>query len=170
MDTQEPDSPLKEHAITPLREALADLAARDADEGASEMVERRLLLQVRRMRRARQWRRVSLATAAAIAFVAVVWRTAPVTSPRQASIPVPAVAPASATPDDFLPLPYANVPVSRGQIVRMPVAREALVSFGLDPGGPDASAVVLADVLIGEDGLARGVRFIDISTQEQRWP
>lgn len=61
----------------------------------------------------------------------------------------------------FMPLPYSGVPLTDGHIVRMEVPRSSLVSFGLMP--PDSldslsSGTVLADVLVGDDGLARAVR------------
>jgi hypothetical protein len=63
----------------------------------------------------------------------------------------------------FLPLVYSNVPFTNAQLVRMQVSRKALASFGLttiDTRVDETSATVLADVLIGEDGLARAVRFV----------
>jgi hypothetical protein len=91
--------------------------------------------------------------------------------------PVPASAPATSPSASqpraevttaFLPLAYSEVPVAGAQIVRMSVPRSALASFGLAPAesvstpDPDAaaSATVLADVLVGDDGLARAVRFV----------
>ena len=57
-------------------------------------------------------------------------------------------------------------------LVRLEVPRAALASFGLTPpdapdgGSPAAAAgTVQADVLVGEDGVARAVRFI---VQERR--
>ena len=64
----------------------------------------------------------------------------------------------------FFPLAYSNLPVSNAQLVRVRVPRSALVSFGLTPldipaaGGDQAT--VPADVLVGEDGVARAVRFV----------
>src|SRR5262249_55884713 len=63
----------------------------------------------------------------------------------------------------FLPLTYGTVPVAGGQIIRLEVSRDAFVSFGITPVSstdPAASATVLADVLVGDDGLARAVRFV----------
>jgi hypothetical protein len=65
---------------------------------------------------------------------------------------------------DFVPLGYNRIPAaSATQIVRLEVPRKALASFGLLPmdstASPD-SETVLADVIIGDDGLARAVRFV----------
>jgi hypothetical protein len=62
-----------------------------------------------------------------------------------------------------MPLAYSGVPMTEGHVVRMEVPRASLVSFGLVPAdGIDsaASAKVLADVIVGDDGLARAVRFV----------
>ena len=63
----------------------------------------------------------------------------------------------------YLPLAYSGVPMNDGHVVRMEVPRASLVSFGLVPAdGIDsaASGKVLADVIVGDDGLARAVRFV----------
>jgi hypothetical protein len=47
--------------------------------------------------------------------------------------------------------------------VRLEVSRKALASFGLlsmDSTGATDAETVLADVIIGDDGLARAVRFV----------
>jgi hypothetical protein len=54
----------------------------------------------------------------------------------------------------------------------MQVPRTALMSFGVPQFGPpeDRSPTVLADVLVGGDGLARAVRFVHLigtSAQQQ---
>jgi hypothetical protein len=63
----------------------------------------------------------------------------------------------------FLPLSYSGVPLMNAELVRIEVPRAALVSFGLAPVeslDASSSGTVLADVLVGEDGLARAVRFV----------
>jgi hypothetical protein len=67
----------------------------------------------------------------------------------------------------FLPLPYSGVPMSDGQIVRIEVPRAALARFGLlpvDSVSTEITGTVLADVIVGEDGLARAVRFVRAPT------
>ena len=62
---------------------------------------------------------------------------------------------------EFLPLPYYHVPMNTGSTVRIKVPATALVSFGLAPSDfREGDGTVLADVLVGEDGLARAVRFV----------
>jgi hypothetical protein len=67
----------------------------------------------------------------------------------------------------FMPLVYSALPYTDAQIVRFEVPRNALNAFGLAPADVPADVMpaasgntVLADVLVGEDGLARAVRFV----------
>ena len=63
----------------------------------------------------------------------------------------------------FVPLGYNRIPAGPTHIVRLEVPRTALASFGLlsmDATGSPESETVLADVIIGDDGLARAVRFV----------
>ena len=66
------------------------------------------------------------------------------------------------TADEFFPLAYSTVPITHARVVRIEVPRTAPELFGIDP----ASLVnaphntVVADVVVGEDGLARAVRFV----------
>jgi hypothetical protein len=64
---------------------------------------------------------------------------------------------------EFFPLKYSNVPSRGGYVVRMQVPRGALASFGVAPIADDtASQHILADVVVGDDGLARAVRFVRV--------
>jgi hypothetical protein len=63
----------------------------------------------------------------------------------------------------FVPLVYSSSPFVGGQIVRLEVPRAAVERFGL--AGVHAveesrPGTVLADVFVGDDGLARAVRFV----------
>lgn len=120
------------------------------------------LLGIARHRRRR--RQAMLATAAVlIGFVFLVtWSMrgpVPSTTTQAAFI----VATPEETVTDFLPLIYSNVPMAEGQLVRVELPRSALASFGLEltePVGDVPAMPVLADVVVGEDGLARAVRFV----------
>ena len=63
---------------------------------------------------------------------------------------------------DFLPLvDGSNLdPLESGQVVRVKLPRSALMSFGLPMNMERAHEPVKADVLLGEDGVARAVRFV----------
>jgi hypothetical protein len=63
---------------------------------------------------------------------------------------------------DYLPLTYlveTAVPES-GLVVRVQIPRLALVSLGVPINVERAGELVQADVVIGDDGLARAIRFI----------
>jgi hypothetical protein len=114
------------------------------------------------------------AASVTVVAAALVWQARATHSP--ASMPTPGAAtPIDAslahaggagasvdTIDAFYPLRYSAVPIVNGRIVRIEVPRSAPAAFGLDPvefAGVRHGAVV-ADVLVGEDGLARAVRFV----------
>jgi len=63
---------------------------------------------------------------------------------------------------DFLPLTFtADAPaLESGHVVRVKIPRSALVSFGLPMNLERAGELVKADVVIGDDGLARAIRFV----------
>jgi hypothetical protein len=74
---------------------------------------------------------------------------------------------------DFLPLLYSSVPASHVQMVRLAVPRAALASFGLMPlESLDRASTdtVMADVLVGDDGLARAVRFVRPAADQEHMP
>jgi hypothetical protein len=152
-----------------LRRALDAVAQSERAQGASAAVEGRLLAAVRAQGLARQRRRHIAWLAAAAAIVVLVtaarWRMSSNTG-DQAAVPTqPTVAAAVDVPAGFLPLRYAQVPTRGGQIVRMIVPATALASFGLEPASA-GSDVVTADVFVGDDGLARAVRFTAFSPKE----
>jgi hypothetical protein len=63
---------------------------------------------------------------------------------------------------EFLALPYAPRFTSEdsGQLVRVRLPRESMRSFGLPVNEDRIVNAVKADVLIGEDGIARAIRFV----------
>jgi hypothetical protein len=150
-------------------EALRAIAAEDASLAPSSAVEARLRREVRSIARARRRRGAvaALAAAAAVAIaVAAPWK-------RSADNAAPSPQPSTLAPRGgegataFFPLTYSSLPISNAQLVRVQVPRSALASFGLAPidvpaaAAPGtASATVSADVLVGEDGVARAVRFV----------
>jgi hypothetical protein len=150
------------HAVEPPKQSLsAALRAVREDErdwGASAAVEARLRLAVQaRGAERRRARRTFLAAAAvlAVAITAPLWRLAQIPPAQRASEPREEVTTA------FFPLVYGSAPDATGQIVRLEVPRTALTRFGLDPGmGTAGKPTVLADVIVGDDGLARAVRFV----------
>ncbi len=63
---------------------------------------------------------------------------------------------------DFMPLGYLNAATLQdgGQIVRVELPRSALVNFGLPVNMDRYNEKVKADVLLGVDGLAHAIRFV----------
>ena len=62
---------------------------------------------------------------------------------------------------DFLPIGDANlIPFDGGSVVRVELPRTALVSFGLPMNAEHSQERIKADVVIGNDGLARAIRFV----------
>jgi hypothetical protein len=78
-----------------------------------------------------------------------------------------AVLPADVTGDaaagDFIPLPNADrLPQDEDMnVVRVEVPRSAMIALGYSVPADRASERVRADVVMGSDGLARAVRFLD---------
>ena len=161
-----------------LNAALRAMAEEDGRLGASPGVEARLVAEMRAVAAARRMRtRRDLASlAAAAAFVIAI------------ALPVQRMLTSVQTSDfrlqtsqrevvtDFMPLPYSVVPMETGQIVRLEFPRAALASFGLVPtdgaGSLDnvSEGTVMADVIVGDDGLARAVRFVRRSTSQPGSP
>jgi hypothetical protein len=145
--------------------ALRALSEDDAKLTASPEVGKRLIREVQaisRVRRRRTWLGVSSAAAALLLGIALyAWRIGDL--PPLATAPLPP-APEEAIVEvatEFLPLSYYHVPLNTGSTVRIEVPAKALVSFGLAPADfREGDGTVQADVLIGEDGLARAIRFV----------
>ena len=158
----------------PLTAGLRAVAEDDERFGSSSAVGLRLLAEVQAIAEAKRRRTLVFALSAAaavlIAILVPAWRLwqSAADQPQQADAPV--ITRELVT--EFFPLGYSNVPARGGYVVRMQVPRSALASFGITPIGSDVSpSGVLAGVVIGDDGLARAVRFvrvIDSDGQEQR--
>ena len=150
--------------------ALRAMAEDEAQLGASAGIEARLLAEVRSIAVARRRRMAMAAFAAAAAAVVLfaLWIGSRRFLPSRSS-----KARVAEVTTDFMPLAYSSVPSTNLQVVRLAVPRTALVSFGLTPPEPleRASAdTVLADVLVGDDGLARAVRFVRPAADQEQMP
>jgi hypothetical protein len=152
-----------------LAAALRALAEDDATSGASAVVEAQLRLEVRSAASIRRGRRRAKLSAAAALFAAsaiAAWRI--VAPPHTITRPVPEAVTTYEVVTAFLPLTYRSVPMTDGQLVRVELPRTALASFGLDQiESQDDTAIVQADVVVGEDGLARAVRFVRTAARQE---
>lgn len=156
-----------------LTAGLRAVAEEDERLGSSNAVGLRLLAEVQAIADARRRRALVLSLAAAAALFAALavpaWRS------LQSRQDLPAGADATVVTrelvTEFFPLRYSNVPASGGYVVRIQVPRTALASFGATaPAGISNDPNILADVVVGDDGLARAVRFVQViqeSEQEQ---
>ncbi len=64
--------------------------------------------------------------------------------------------------DEFIALPPGDnaYPLGEGMVVRVELPRSAPALVGLPLGGGDLSGTVTADVVLGQDGVARAIRFV----------
>ncbi len=127
-----------------LREAAIDGPEADCGPG----VEFRLRQQVRQRQR---WRIVQglAAIAAAAALAVILWRTpAPVAAPLEVATPFYAIDPASVHG------------IRDGYLMRVRVPRSMMVSFGLPVHEEAVDSRVEADLIVGDDGTARAIRFV----------
>ncbi|HZS07260.1 MAG TPA: hypothetical protein VFD58_20655 [Blastocatellia bacterium] len=71
-------------------------------------------------------------------------------------------APANEVASQFYPLVEEGelVPLESGQVIRVEVPASTLISLGLPITAEDVSRPVQADLLLGQDGLARAIRFL----------
>ena len=89
-------------------------------------------------------------------------RASNLSSGRQARPLLAADTRAEEVATDFIPLvqagPYTQS--EEGHLVRVELPRSALASFGLPVNAEAADGRVKADVLMGQDGIARAIRFV----------
>lgn len=88
---------------------------------------------------------------------------APVTVAKSA--PKPRADREEAEVQDFIAIPYAPPLTSwdRGQVMRVRLPRQTLRSFGIPVNEERMFERVPADLLMGEDGVARAIRFVSAS-------
>jgi hypothetical protein len=152
-----------------LEAAFRAVAEEDAGIGASPAVEARLLAEVRSIAAGRRRRTFTAALGIAAALLLVL----SVPAWRMLARPPATAASAQEVTTEFLPLLYSGVPATHVQMVRMAVPRAALASFGLAPFEAldhASTGTVLADVLVGDDGLARAVRFVRPAADLEQMP
>jgi len=151
-----------------LPELLEDLRAlaSDGPREAPPHIEERLKIEFRRRKRHRSlvaWSPVGAAAAAA-AIALLFWSHSNKPAAGQ-NPPVTAAQPIAPAADDvseasFYPLPEAEgLPaIENAMVVRVELPVSSLQLMGVPVGEERAGASVQADLLLGQDGLARGVR------------
>jgi hypothetical protein len=162
--------------------ALRALAEHDREREAPEEVEGRLLVAFRRRHARKKTRTVALATLAVAAAVTLFFaRTEP--QPRTiaplpvgeqpiavaaAPVPMPKATP-KARPikrqpreivTQFFPLLDVAPPFERGELLRVTVPVSTMRTVGLPVNEERLGERVYADVLVGQEGLARAIRFV----------
>ena len=83
---------------------------------------------------------------------------------RVSKLKTPGKLPAQDEPEEaFYPLAFAeNLDEAQeaGQVVRVELSRSSLLALGVNPPTDDENLKVKTDLLIGADGVARGIRFV----------
>jgi len=137
-----------------LKQRLRELAEA-SPQGASVESEQRLLEIFRaRQRRRRAWKYLVAVAASLVIGGAsyVIWHA----HERR-----PAAESSYVNPPGFLALPYAqsDVPLEHAVVVRVNISPAEAGALGV-PFDPGAHKKISADLLIGQDGMARAVRFV----------
>jgi hypothetical protein len=83
-------------------------------------------------------------------------------APREVAAPGDAPASESYAASDFVPVPYTGAISSDdpGMVVRVQLTRASLAQLGYPVAETPDEDLILADVLVGEDGWPRGVKLI----------
>jgi len=164
-------------------EALRALRRADAGIEAGPEAEIRALLAFRRYRRRRASQRIGIMIASAAAVVALAFFYRPIRETPRAALaqaPVETAAPPVAASEprpelkhvaekrpreiatDFFPLLESQPPTERAMLVRVTVPAATMRAFGLPVGDQYLSDPVQADLLVGQDDLARAIRFVSV--------
>ena len=107
-------------------------------------------------------RLVLAATNAALVVIGVLLSRVPVQRDRPRIGPAPVLSLDADGEAPFVPLPYA-MPLDSyetGTVLRMNVPVASLIGAGYRVSVPDLGAIVVADVLVGDDGRAHAVRLV----------
>jgi hypothetical protein len=157
-----------------MRELLKALAESDRDLEAAEAVELRLRSAFRRKYARPKWPYFAIAAAVALALLigtrpeAQVMQIAVVTPPV-AIVPVAKIVPRKAAHrkppvrevvTQFFPLMEDPPPFERGELLRVSLPASAMRGVGLPVHEERLTDTVQADVLVGQEGLARAIRFV----------
>jgi hypothetical protein len=169
-------------------QALRALAENDREREAPMAVEARLLREFRGHSARHGWRWLGIAAVAAGVVLAMFPSTRRASKPSMSAAlltiqvpqPVaPEVAPAAPSPrkparlvaratspktrevmTDFFPLMDSAPPFERGQLLRVQLPAAAMQTVGLPVREDHLADPIQADVLVGEEGMPRAIRFV----------
>jgi hypothetical protein len=164
-----------------MKELLKALADSDRGKEAPPEVEIRLRAAFRRKHQRRVWPYFA-ATVALAAGVVLTIRVPKPPAHRQPEeiavvtqeLPVPRVTakpavvhrkrrPAQEIVTEFYPLMEDPLPFERGELLRVSLPASAMRSVGVPVSEDRLTETVQADVLVGQEGLARAIRFVNTS-------
>jgi hypothetical protein len=157
-----------------MNELLKALAESDRDLEASAAVEARLRAAFRRKHARPKWPYFAIAAAIALAVVLYprpkaqtmefVAFTPPVVTVPAPRLETPKAVRTKAQPREvvtqFFPLMEDPPPFERGEILRVNLPASAMRGVGLPVSEDRLTDTVQADVLVGQEGLARAIRFV----------
>ena len=164
-----------------MKELLKALADSDREKEAPPEVEVRLRATFRRKYRPRIWPYVAaigLAAGMALFFVRAPKPQSHVQPQEIAAVtpPAPALQVAKPAPrrvahrhpprevvTEFYPLLEDPLPFERGELLRVSLPAAAMRSVGVPVSEDRLTEMVQADVLVGQEGLARAIRFVNTS-------
>jgi len=141
----------------PIPDLLRALAEADATEEAPPEIELRLRREFRSRKRRRMWTRLAWGASAAAAVLLVVVAT---WHYRQTAPALPQAEAVHEVVTDFYPLVNPAPPFERGRLLRVELPASAMRMVGLPVHAEHLSDPVQADVLVGEEGLPRAIRFV----------
>lgn len=162
-----------------MKELLRALAESDREKEAPPEVETRLRAAFRGKYRRRIW--PYFAAAAVAAGMASFFVKAPKTQTMEIAVaapPAPALpaaqpvlrresAPPREVVTEFYPLMEDPPPFERGELLRVSLPAAAMRSVGVPVSEDRLDEMIQADVLVGQEGLARAIRFVNTSVNRQ---
>jgi hypothetical protein len=165
-----------------MKELLNALAESDREKEAPLEVEIRLRAAFRRKHKRRVWPYFAAAAALAAGLVLAIRAPKPAAHRQPTEIavvtqelPVPPVAakpavvhrkrrPPQEIVTEFYPLMEDPMPFENGELLRVSLPAAAMRSVGVPVSEDRLTEMVQADVLVGQEGLARAIRFVNTSS------
>ena len=140
-----------------LKQSLRALAEA-GPQGAGPGVQHQLLVRYRGRRAKRRW---AYLAGTVVSLVAAVMLSLALLHGR--STPQSATLASTEQTSGFITLPYgqSGVPLEQPVIVRIDIPVSQLGAMGVQVNPQGANGMIRADLLVGQDGIARAVRFVE---------